>query len=78
MLRARTNTGLIILGLDATNIEKLKAGFPINIDLATVGGQGDLVIMYGETLGDVQKELEKVTGQKMPPPMPFNPPGRPN
>lgn len=68
MLRARLSSGTFILGIDAENIERLKAGQPIVVSLAELGGTDDVVIMYGETLEAIAKELEKASGQKLPVP----------
>lgn len=66
MIRARTNTGVFILGLDAENIKRLKQGKPILVSLAELGGTDDVLIMYGDTLDDIAKELEKATGSALP------------
>lgn len=70
MLRARLN-GVFVLGIDAENVRRLQAGQPINVDLAELGGQGEILLMYGNTMADIAKELEQVTGQPLPIPMPF-------
>lgn len=62
MLRARMSNGLFIFGLDAENIRRLKAGMPIHVELDSMGGQDRFVLIYGDTLDDVKKELEKTLG----------------
>lgn len=63
---------ILILGLDKTNIEKLTAGQPISVR----GNQFGLnlpvnfVIMYGETLDDVAKELHEAGIGPIPDPLP--------
>ena len=69
MLRARTSNGVFILGIDAENVRRLQAGKPILVSLAELGGTDDVMIVYGETLDDIQRELEQALGSKMPPPM---------
>ena len=69
MLRARTSNGVFILGIDAENVRRLQAGKPILVSLAELGGTDDVMIFYGETLDDIQRELEQVMGSKMPTPM---------
>ena len=69
MLKAHFTNGVFLLGLDADNIRLLKDGKPILVSLAEIGGTDDVMIMYGNTLTDIQIELEKVTGQKMPEPI---------
>lgn len=62
MLIARATNGLIILGIDAENVRRLKAGQPILKSLAQHGGTDDIAIVYGDTLDDIQKELKKHYG----------------
>lgn len=70
MLRARLGNGLFILGLESENIRRLKAGEPIVVSLAQIGGTDDVMIMYGDTLQDIIDELERASGQPMPPSKP--------
>lgn len=70
MLRARTNNGIFILGLDEENVLRLKAGEPILVSLAELGGTDDVLIMYGNTLDDIRRELEAATGEQLPEPTP--------
>jgi hypothetical protein len=67
MLKARTNSGTFILGLDAENIARLKEGKPILVSLAEIGGTDDVLIMYGDTIDAIKQELEKSTGRPLPP-----------
>lgn len=67
MIKARTNTGLCILGLDAENMKRLMEGKPMLLSLAEIGGRDDIAIVYGETLSDIQAGLESVFGE-MPEP----------
>ena len=62
MLKARTNTGLFILGLDAENIRRLTSGQPIIVNLAEIGGTDDVMIIAGDTLADIKQELEAAIG----------------
>lgn len=66
MLIARRDDGLIILGLDAENVRRLKRGKPILKALAQFGGHDDVLIIYGDTLADIQRELEKAFGPLPP------------
>lgn len=71
MIRARLSNGAFILGLDAENVRRLKDGKPIMVSLAQLGGTDDVYIMYGETMADIHRELEEVSGQKLvPQPLP--------
>ena len=62
MIIARTSNGIMILGIDAENVKRLKEGKPILKSLAQFGGTDDVLIVYGETLDGVQRELEKALG----------------
>lgn len=68
MLRARLSNGQFILGLDAENIRRLQAGQPIMICLAEMGGTDDVIIMAGDTLEDIARELEEASGSPLPMP----------
>lgn len=68
--------GMMVLGLVAENVDRLRAGQPIFKDLSNLGGHDRILIMYGDTLDDITRELETVTGQKLPPMMPMPEPGR--
>ena len=63
----------MILGLDAENVRRLKAGQPILKALSQFGGTDDILIVYGDTLDDVRAILEKTMGplpqpEKLPEP----------
>lgn len=58
--------GLFVFGLDAENIRRLTSGQPIHIELEQLGGTDKILIMAGETLADVAKEIEEVTGIRLP------------
>lgn len=64
MIRARMSNGDFVLGIDAENVRRLKAGKPIVVDLREMGGEGRVLITYGETLADIVAELEQATGQR--------------
>ena len=70
MLRARIDN-TFIFGIDAENVKRLMSNRPILVSLAQLGGPDtDIVIMYGDTLDDVMKELEK-RGYELPEPSPL-------
>jgi hypothetical protein len=71
MIRARLSNGDFIMGVDLENILRLTAGLPIVIDLKLLGGTDRLLIMYGETLDDIKRELERASGQALPPETPY-------
>lgn len=62
MLIARAGNGMMILGIDAENVRRLKDGKPILKALSQFGGKDDILIIYGETLQDVRQQLEKAWG----------------
>lgn len=70
MIRAvatgRDGRKILLLGVDARNVERLKAGEPIICTSESVDGLGvDVVIMYGETMTDVLADLRS-HGIKVP------------
>lgn len=78
MIRARLTNGEFLFGLDAENVRRLKDGQPIVINLQPLGGTDRLMLMYGETLADIMKELEEATGQPLPPAQPWRDPKEPD
>jgi uncharacterized radical SAM superfamily protein len=71
MIRARCTTGEFILGIDANNVRKLKEGDAMVVDLSLMGGTDTVMVIYGETMSDVLRDLEKMQGGKLPPVMPM-------
>lgn len=57
----RKNGGnLLGFGITEANIEKLKAGQPIYVELSELGIEGyDMMIMYGKDQRDVQRQLKE-------------------
>lgn len=51
-------------GIDARNVELLKQGKPIIIDLAEMGGKGEVMLFYGETTGDLIETIQPFVGAK--------------
>lgn len=50
---------VVILGLEEGNIELLKQGKPIPVDLAELGLSGQILITYGKTKADIFKDLQR-------------------
>lgn len=71
MIRVRMSDGLFIMGVDAENIRRLKDGEPLNIDLRPLGGTDRVVIIYGDTLLEIARDLERATGAPLPPAQPW-------
>jgi hypothetical protein len=67
MLRARTTDGTAILGLDAENVRRLQAGQPIQVNLEQMGGAHTVLIVYGQTVHDIARDLEQASGAPLPP-----------
>ena len=67
MLRARTTDGTAILGLDAENVRRLQAGQPIQVNLEQMGGAQTVLIVYGQTVHDIARDLEQASGAPLPP-----------
>lgn len=58
-LRVMTDNGpILVLGLSATNIERLQDGMPIKVNLAEMGLQGQVFIFTGATEDSMLKELQ--------------------
>ena len=66
MIRALLSNGMFVLGIDAENIRRLKAGQPIVVCLAELGGKNDVVIVYGETRQAILRILEEANGGPLP------------
>jgi len=56
MLKAKSGDTLIF-GLSERNIELLKEGRPILINLAEMGARGSMVIFYGKTEESMAKQI---------------------
>lgn len=67
MIRARLSDGTFILGIDAENVRRLKSGQPIRVDLKQLGGTDVVAIVYGDTLDEITRELERASGQSLTP-----------
>lgn len=51
-------------GISADNVKRLKKGQPIVIDLTEMGGEGEIMIFYGETTGDLIKTVQPYIGKE--------------
>lgn len=71
MLRARLSNGVFVLGIDAENVKRLKEGKAIMVSLGQLGGTDDVVIMYGETVDAIAQELQRASGEPLPPAQPL-------
>lgn len=65
MLKAsafRPEGPLLIFGLSHGNLDRLRAGRPIRIDLTELGLGGDIVIFAGETEESMKAEFDEMIG----------------
>jgi hypothetical protein len=69
MIRARLSDGRFLFGLDAENVRRLVNGQPIAIELEPMGGTDKILIMFGQTYGDILNELETAMGEPLPEPI---------
>lgn len=61
------SNGIFIFGLDEENIRRLvKEKEPIYIDLSMMGGTDKFILIFGKTLEDAGKEIERLTGVPLP------------
>ena len=70
MIRAKLSNGALVIGIEARNVEHFKAGRPLHLHGAEIGGFDgvtQLYIVYGETLKDVYDEINNASGGQLPP-----------
>lgn len=77
MIRARLSDGRFLLGIDANNVQKMKEGKPLVVDLSDHGGVDCFIMVYGDTLADVLKDITDA-GFNLPPAQPMPTKGRPS
>ena len=56
MIKFRAGS-LIGLCITERNVELLKQGKPIFVDLREMGLEGEIIVIYGETESDISKQL---------------------
>lgn len=54
---------VIILGIDAENVKRLKAGSPIHVHADQLGFAGDIVIHYEETAEKLTAAFSSLIGE---------------
>jgi hypothetical protein len=70
MIKAKLSNGALLLGIEERNIAHFRAGHPLFLHGAEIGGFADvtqLIIVYGTTLKDVYEQLNDATGGQLPP-----------
>lgn len=60
MIKAILSNGIIVLGLDAENIQRMLNKEPIAVNLSDIGGSDKVIIMAAPTLNEVYSDLERV------------------
>jgi hypothetical protein len=65
------SNGTFILGMDSMNLERLKRGQPIVVDLSELGGSDTVLIMFGLTQHDILESLKEANGGTLPVPQPY-------
>jgi len=58
-LGKKGNSPVLFFGLSEGNIDLLKQGKPIIVDLAEMGSDGTVIITYGKTEIDIMQDLQK-------------------
>lgn len=53
---------LYLFGLSALNLQRLREGKPIRVELEEMGGVGEVVILFGETEAAIATELADLIG----------------
>jgi uncharacterized alkaline shock family protein YloU len=57
MLKVKTTDGLIVLGIDAENVKRLKDNQPIRVKGDELQIDHDIYIVYGETIQDITQKM---------------------
>jgi len=57
VIRARTRSGTVVLGLSRLNVERLQQGKPMHFSLSDVGIDTDVLIVFGETEQAIAADL---------------------
>jgi hypothetical protein len=58
MIKAKMNDGTIVFGLSRQNVQLLKEGKPIRINLKEMGlEEREILIVYGNSEDDIFKEM---------------------
>ena len=53
---------LYVLGLSALNLQRLREGKPITIELEALGGVGEVLLFAGENEADMARDLAALIG----------------
>lgn len=64
LMASEEGVPLFGFGLSENNIKELKKGRPIRIDLKSMGAHGTVLIFYGKTEADMEKDLEPMMNPK--------------
>ena len=70
MIKLKLSNGALVLAIEARNVEHFRAGHPLHLHGAEIGGFDgvtELYIVYGNTLRDAYDEINKNLGGQLPP-----------
>jgi hypothetical protein len=73
VLKRPGSPDLVVLGIDARNVDRLRDGKPIHVVGEPLGVPFDVAVLYGDTLHDVAAEFERA-GVPLPPDVDLDPP----
>jgi hypothetical protein len=62
MAKLENGRQLYVLCLSEMNLTKLRENMPIRFQLEEIGGEGDVVIMYGRTEMEIKAALKDLIG----------------
>ena len=62
MIRAKLEGGPFLFGVDMGNMIRLMQGQPIRVDLRTMGGTDEFIIIFGPTYQDILQDIAKAAG----------------
>lgn len=54
---------VIVLGISRDNVKRLTNGEPIKVDLSEMGMEGEILIFFKETTGDLIKTIQPFLGK---------------
>lgn len=63
MIKAKAGD-LYIIGISEENVKRLKKDMPIKINLAEMGLEGEMLIFYKPTTGDLIQFMQKFTNEE--------------
>lgn len=65
MIKARLDNGVFVLGLTSRNVELLKEGRPILVELSALGGADRVMIILGADEEDCMRQIIRGVDESM-------------